>query len=207
MEKILDLYAQPYDPKNPLVCFDERPCQLIGNTIVPIPMKPGNCKKQDYQYKRNGTCCIFIAFCPGTGQRYTLVRKHRKRNDYAFFMQYLASQFPDADKIQLVQDNLNTHERGSFYTTFESNFAWTLSEKFCFYYTPKKASWLNMAEIEISALSKQCLDRRIPSINKLEKEVSIWTKARNQNCNTISWSFSKKDARFKLKKFYDFVKV
>lgn len=206
MEKILDLYAQPYDPKNPLVCLDERPCQLIGNTVVPIPMKPGSCKKQDYQYKRNGTCCIFIAFCPGTGQRYTLVRKHRKRDDYAFFMQYLASQFPDADKIKLVQDNLNTHERGSFYTAFGPSLAWALSEKFCLYYTPKKASWLNMAEIEISTLSKQCLDRRIPDINKLEKEVSIWTKARNRERHTINWSFSKNDARIKLKKFYDFAK-
>jgi len=206
MEKVLDLYAQEYNPLYPVVCFDERPCQLIDNVLVPIPMKPGECKKQDYQYKRNGICSVFMAFCPGTGQRYIQVKERRTKKDYASFMKYLSSCFPVAKKIQLVQDNLNTHTFGSFYNSFEPEIAWMLSEKFYFYYTPKKASWLNMAEIELLALSKQCLDRRIADIETLTKEVSIWTKARNKNNITVDWSFSKNDARVKLKKFYTSVR-
>lgn len=206
MENILNLYKQPYDPKNPVVCFDERPCQLIDDVLTPVAMKPSKPKQEHHEYKRNGTCSLFIAFCPGTGQRYTKVKKTRTRYDYALFMQTLASKFPDAQKIHIVQDNLNTHEFGSFYTAFTPEKAWSLSQKFCFHYTPKKASWLNMAEIELSAISRQCLDRRIGNIETLEKEVSIWTKIRNQKCTTVDWQFSEKDARDKFKRFYALVK-
>jgi len=144
MEKILDLYEQPYNVRRPVVCFDERPCQLIDDVVVPLPMKPGASKRQDYHYKRNGVCSIFIAFEPLRGKRFVQVRKRRTKEDYAEFMKELAEvHYLDAEKIVLIQDNLNTHTPGSFYEIFEPEDAFTLAERFEMHYTPKKASWLN----------------------------------------------------------------
>ena len=174
MEDVLDLYEKPYDPKRPVICFDERPCQLISDVIIPIPIKPGSPKKEHYEYVRNGTCCIFLAFEHCTGKRLICVKEHRKKVDYADFMKMLANHYPDAETILLVQDNLNTHTAGSFYEALPPNDAFELAKRFEYHFTPKKGSWLNMAEIELSALSKQCLDRRIGNIEKLADEVDIW---------------------------------
>lgn len=202
MEDILYLYELPYDPKRPLICFDERPCQLISDVVVPIPMKPGCPKKEDYEYGRNGTCCILIAFEPLTGKRIISVKEHRTNVDYADFMKILAQHYPDAETIVLVQDNLNTHKPGSFYDAFPPEEAFELAKRFEFHYTPKKGSWLNMVEIEISALSKQCLDRRIGNMETLAKEVSAWEQERNRTGATVRWKFNKNDAREKLSRHY-----
>jgi len=202
MEDILHLYGQPYDLKRPLICFDERPCQLIEDVLVPLPMKPGQSKRQDYHYKRNGVCNIFIAFQPHTGQRWAQVRERRTKRDYAAFMQELATCHPETEKIVLVQDNLNTHTPGSFYAALEPEKAFALAQRFEMHYTPPKASWLNMVEIELSALSRQCLDRRIGDIETLEREVLLWTEKRNIQQTTVQWQFTKDLARNKFERFY-----
>jgi hypothetical protein len=202
MEDILHLYEQPYDPKRPLICFDERPCQLIEDVLVPLPMEPGQSKRQDYHYKRNGVCTVFVAFQPHTGQRLVQVREHRTKRDYAAFMQELAAWQPEAEVILLVQDNLNTHTPGSFYAALEPTEAFALAQRFEMHYTPTKASWLNMVEIELSVLSKQCLDRRIGDIQTLEREVLAWTAKRNAQQATVQWQFTKDLARDKFVKFY-----
>ena len=204
MEKILDLYEKPYDPRYPLVCFDERPCQLIDDVVAPIAMKPGRSKREDYHYKRNGVCSVFIAFEPLRGYRITHTRKRRTKKDYAQFMKELAEKhYPNAEKIILIQDNLNTHSPGSFYEIFKPEEAFALAERFDMHYTPKKASWLNMVEIELSILSKQCLDRRIGDMNTLDSEMKAWAKQRNDQRATVKWRFTKNDARVKLQKFYN----
>ena len=165
---MLDLYEQPYDPKHPVICFDERPCQLIGDAIIPIPIKPGSPRKEHYEYIRNGTCCIFLAFEPRAGKRIVCVKERRTRVDYADFMKTLALRYPEAETILLVQDNLNTHTAGSFYEALPPDEAFKLARRFEFHFTPRKGSWLNMAEIELSVLSKQCLDRRIADLKILK---------------------------------------
>ena len=202
MEDVLDLYEQPYDPLRPVICMDERPCQLIDDVIVPIPMKPGKPRKRDYEYRRNGTCCILIAFEPKTGKRFIQVKEHRTKEDYAQFMKEIDLQYPDAETIQVVQDNLNTHSAGSFYKAFSPQEAFELAKKFQYHFTPIKGSWLNVVEIEISALSRQCLDRRIGDIKKLSNEVSAWERERNRTKATVSWEFSKEDAREKFHRHY-----
>lgn len=203
MEDILDLYSQPYNAKRPQVCMDERPCQLIGEVLAPMPMKPGRPQREDNEYERKGTCCIFIAFEPLTGWRWVQVNEHRTRVDYAHFMKELADNYyPDVECIRLVQDNLNTHSGGSFYEAFPPEEAFRRTKKFDYHYTPKKGSWLNMAEIELSALSKQCLDRRIRDIQILAREALAWERERNKHCKTVQWKFTKNDARIKLEKFY-----
>ena len=202
MEDVLDLYEQPYDPKRPVICFDERPCQLIGDVIVPIPIKPGSSKKEHYEYIRNGTCCIFLAFEPRAGKRMISVMEHRTKVDYANFMKILAQNYSDADTILLVQDNLNTHTSGSFYEAIPPEKAFELAKRFEYHYTPKKGSWLNMAEIELSALSKQCLDRRIGNMQKLAAEVGNWERERNATGATVRWKFNKDNARVKLQRHY-----
>jgi hypothetical protein len=202
MEDLLNLYEQPYDPRHPVICFDERPCQLIDDVIAPIPMKPGNPKKEHYEYGRNGTCCIFVAFEPRAGKRMACVKERRTKVDYANFMKELVQHYPDAESIRLVQDNLNTHTAASFYETFPPDQAFDLAEKFEYHYTPKKGSWLNMAEIELSALSKQCLDRRIGDIEKLAEEIGAWERERNRIKATVRWEFKKSDAREKLHRHY-----
>ena len=191
MEDVLDLYEQPYDPKHPVICFDERPCQLIGDAIIPIPIKPGSPKKEHYEYIRNGTCCVFLAFEPLAGKRLICVKERRTMVDYADFMRLLADQYPEAETILLVQDNLNTHTAGSFYNALPPDDAFQLGRRFEYHYTPKKGSWLNMAEIELSALSKQCLDRRIADMKRLIDEVSAWEQERNAIRATVRWRFSK----------------
>ena len=203
MEDVLDLYEQPYDPKRPVICFDERPCQLIGDVIIPIPLKPGSPTKEHYEYVRNGTCCIFLAFEPCAGKRLICVNKRRTKVDYANFMKKLAEHYPDAETILLIQDNLNTHTAGSFYEAIPPDDAFKLSKRFEYHYTPKKGSWLNMAEIELAALSKQCLDQRIPHIDQLEREVLAWARTRNQKRITVNWTFAQHHAREKLQRHYN----
>jgi DDE superfamily endonuclease len=202
MEDVLDLYEQPYDPKRPVICFDERPCQLIGDAIIPIPIKPGSPKKEHYEYVRNGTCCIFLAFEPRAGKRMICVKERRTKADYADFMKNLADHYPDAEAILLVQDNLNTHTAGSFYEALHPEEAFELAKRFEYHHTPKKGSWLNMAEIELSALSKQCLDRRIASIEALAGEINAWEHERNTVKATVRWKFNKCNARVKLQRHY-----
>ena len=202
MEDVLDLYEQPSDPKRPVICFDERPCQLIGDAIIPIPIKPGSPKKEHYEYVRNGTCCIFLAFEPRAGKRFVCVKERRTKVDYADFMKMLANQYPEAEKILLVQDNLNTHTAGSFYDALSPGDAFMLAKRFEYHYTPKKGSWLNMAEIELSALSKQCLDRRIADMKRLADEMGSWERKRNSIGATVRWRFNKDNARIKLQRHY-----
>lgn len=207
MEKLLWLYAQPYDVNFPVLCFDERPCFLIGDTVAPSNASPGKIARQDYHYEKLGSCCLLMAVEPLTGQRWAKVYPTRKAVDYADFMNFLAGQYPEAKKIRLVQDNLNTHCYGSFYKAFAAEKAFELSEKFQYFFTPKKASWLNMAEIEFSALSKQCLNRRIPSMDQLADEVEHIVKERNDKRIKINWQFSIQNARQIFKKAYSKIKL
>ncbi len=206
MEEVLDVYERDYDPQKPVICFDERPCQLLGDIVQPICMEPGQPQRQDYHYKRNGTCVVMIAVEPLSGKRIIEVKKQKTKKDYAMFMKKVEVAYPDAEKIILVQDNLNTHNPSSFYETFSSEDAFRLSQRFQMVYTPKRASWLNMAEIELSALSKQCLDRRLGTMEIFTHEVYAWAKKRNKNKTTISWQFTKKVARKKLNRHYDIIK-
>ena len=206
MEEVLNIYERAYDPLLPVICFDERPCQLIGDVVAPIPMKQGRAERQDYHYRRNGTCCIMIAFEPLAGTRIIEVKEQRTKKDYAHFMKKLQAAYPDAEKIILVQDNLNTHNPSSFYETFPTETAFRLSQRFQMAYTPKKASWLNMAEIDLSALSKQCLDRRLGDVNDLSKQVHAWANERNHQKVTVKWQFTKNNAREKLDRHYQNVR-
>jgi transposase len=203
MENILDLYELSYNPHRPRICFDERPCQLIDDVLTPLPMKPGQPKREDYHYARNGVCSLLIAFEPLRGYRFVQIRKQRTKKDYALFMKALAdTQYPQADTLLLIQDNLNTHSPGSFYAAFPAKDAFALAKRFEMHYTPNHASWLNMAEIELSVISKRCLDRRIGDIKTLEREVFACVKERNEQHATVQWRFTKNDARIKLKRFY-----
>ena len=203
MERVLDIYERPYDPKRPVVCFDERPCQLLADVMTAMALKPGHCQREDYHYERNGTCVVLMALEPQKGQRFAEVREQKTKKDYAQFMKRLAEQYPKAEKIILVQDNLNTHTPASFYETFPPQEAFALSQRFEMIYTPKKASWLNMAEIEFSALSKQCLDRRISQISILAQETNAWVQERNCQQTTVTWQFTKNNARDKFQRFYN----
>lgn len=202
MENVLDLYQQPYDPKHPVICYDEKQFQKLSNVTDDIPMKPGNPRKQDNEYKREGTCCILIAFEPKTGKRIIQVKDRRTKKDYAYFMKDLVQDYPEAEYVKLVQDNLNTHTAASFYEAFPPQEAFDLMKKFEYHYTPIKGSWLNMVEIEISALSRQCLDRRIGDIELLAREINAWERERNENKVTVHWEFSKEKAREKLQRHY-----
>ena len=173
---------------------------------MPLPMKPERVERQDYHYERKGTAVVLMAVEPLAGRRIVKITKRKTKKDYAEFMKDLSLHYPDADKIVLVQDNLNTHNPSSFYETFNAQEAFELSQRFEFVYTPKKASWLNMAEIELSAISKQCLDRRIADVKRLTNEVHSWVKQRNQKRTMISWQFTKNRAREKFSRFYDNIK-
>ena len=202
METLLHLYHLPYDPMYPVVCFDERPCQLIDHSIDPIPMEPGRPKREDYHYKRNGVASLFIAFEPLTGQRIVEARAQRTKADYAHFLNKVAQHYPNAIQIRLVQDNLNTHNPSAFYQTFDGNQAFELTQRFEMCYTPKKGSWLNMVEIEIAVLSKQCLSQRIGEMSELEQQVNAWAEARNRKKASVNWQFTLNRARQKFKRFY-----
>ena len=207
METILHLYQLPYNPMYPVVCIDERPCQLIDDIIAPMPMKPDKQKRQDYHYKRNGVASLFIAFEPLTGQRIVEVRDRRTKVDYAHFLNKVAQHYPNAIQIRVVQDNLNTHNPSSFYQTFEPSVAFDLTQRFDMYYTPKSASWLNMVEIELSVLSRQCLARRIGQVSELERQVNAWVEARNRKQVRVNWQFTLNHARKKFKRFYHYTQT
>lgn len=202
MENILNLYELAYNKSEPVICFDERPCQLIENIVLPLPMKPGKPKRVDYNYKRNGTCCLLVAFEPLTAFRMVQVVKQRTKIEYAQFMKKVCDQYTHTTKIHLVQDNLNTHTKGAFYKAFEPEQAFELAQKFQFHFTPVKASWLNMVEIELSVIARMCLNRRIPSMQLLNSEVNKLVKERNLKKATVNWQFTINDARKKLKNCY-----
>jgi len=179
MEALLKLYEKPYDKKNPVICLDEKPYQLLGDTRKSTLPKPGKIAKQDYEYKRNGTCSIFVAVEPKGKRHYTKVSKRRTRIDFANFVYELIVLYPNAKTIDIVLDNLNTHNKKSFVQAFGKEKAKEIMSKIRFYYTPKHASWLNMAEVEISVLSRQCLKSRIPSMSKLKPRIQSWQDNRN----------------------------
>ena len=205
MEHLLWLYAQPYDPRYPVICFDERPCFLIGDVVAPF--HDGHLTKEHYAYEKNGSCALLAAIEPLTGQRLALVLPQRTKKEYTEFCQALAALYPKATKIRLVQDNLNTHNASSFYEHLPADEAFALAQKFEFHYTPKSASWLNMIEIEFSALSRQCLDRRIATIELLRVEVLTLVKERSEKKIKIHWQFSIETARTKLNRHYEKVQA
>ncbi len=190
MERILWLYAQPYDPLYPVVCFDERPCFLIGEVVTPIPMENGKVRKEHYAYQKNGSCVTLAAIEPLTGKRLAQVQWQRTKKEFTQFCLALAATYPDAIKIRLVLDNLNTHDESAFYENLPADQAFALAQRFDFYFTPKSASWLNMIEIEFSALTRLCLNRRIPTFEKLESEVLAFFAHRSQKQVKINWQFS-----------------
>ena len=205
MEEILDLYEEPYDPKRPVVCFDERPCQLLADVRDPLPMEPGGHpnKRVDSEYERKGTCHVLMAFEPLKGWREVTVSKHRRKQEFALVMRKLAEEvYPDADRIRLVCDNLNTHSPGAFYELFPAEQARRLSKKIEFVYAPTHGSWLNMVEIELSVLVRQCLKRRLPDMETLEREARGWYEERNRLGASVDWRFTTEDARIKLRKLY-----
>ena len=203
MEDILDVYTRKYDKKRPLVCLDEVPRQLIDEVRTPIPGKPGKQIRFDTEYKRNGTCVIFMLSAPLKGWRRAEVSEHRTRKDWAKQIKKLVDvDFSDAEKVVVVMDNLNTHTIGSLYETFSPKEAKRIRDKLEIHYTPKHGSWLNMAEIEINVLINHGLTKRIPTIHQMIKEVAAWCKLRNKTANKINWRFTSDDARIKLKRLY-----
>lgn len=202
MERILWLYSLPYEPTMPVICFDERPCFLIGDRIEPIPMAPGQVKKEHYAYEKNGACSLLAAIEPLTGKRLALIEKQRTKKEFTMACQLIAKAYPEAKQIRLVLDNLNTHNKGAFYDHLPADEAWQLAHRFEFNYTPISASWLNMIEIEFSALSRLCLNRRIPDFDELQAEILQFFAKRTQQQNKINWLFSIDDCREKLNSKY-----
>jgi transposase len=203
MEDLLDLYGEAYDPKRPVICFDERPCPLIGEVRVPIPAQAGQAERYDYEYKRNGVANLFAFFEPLAGERLMEVTQHRTKVDFAHQMKTLVDVHrPDADCIRLVVDNLNTHNPAALYETFEPKEANRILKKLEFHYTPKHASWLNQVEIEFSVLSRQCLNRRIATQAELAEQIKVWQDERNDRKATVNWRFSSADARIRLEHLY-----
>lgn len=206
MEDLLHLYALPYDQKRPVVCFDEKPVQLVGELVEPLAMKAGTVRREDYEYERGGTANLLVAFEPLTGKRLVETSKQRTKADYCRFQQRVAASWPETEKIVLVQDNLNTHNASSFYENLEPEEAFALAQKFEMHYTPRKGSWLNIAELELSALSRICLSRRLGSVDELEREIQALVKERNELKIKVEWQFSIPQARQKLKRHYEKVK-
>jgi DDE superfamily endonuclease len=203
MEDVLDLYEEPYDPKRPVVCFDEMPYQMVAETCIPIPAKPGRVARYDYEYERRGMVNIFALFEAKAGWRHLDVAERRTGVDFAHAMRRLAEEhYPEAEKVRVVLDNLNTHTPASLYKAFEPEEARRVLRRLEFHHTPKHASWLNQVEIELSALSRQCLRRRIPDESTLKKENAAWEYERNKQEARVSWRFTAPDAREKLKRLY-----
>lgn len=203
MEDVLDLYAQPYAAQCPVVCFDELPYQLLRDVTPPQPAKPGRIAREDYEYDRQGTCNLFMTFQPQQGWRHVDVTARRTAHDFAYQMRTLVDvQFPEAEVIRVVLDNLNTHTPAALYQTFDAAEARRLTEKLEFHYTPKHGSWLNMVEIEWSVLVRQCLDQRLPDQAAVEGVVAPWEVRRNACRATVDWRFSVHDARTKLADLY-----
>jgi hypothetical protein len=205
MEQILWLYAQAYDPVYPVVCLDERPCFLIGDIVEPLAMQTGQIRKEHYAYEKLGSCALFAAIEPLTGHRIAQIHPRRRKKEFALFCQVVAAHYPEAIKIQVVLDNLNTHNTSAFYENLPADEAFALAQRFEFFYTPKSASWLNMIEIEFSALTRLCLNRRIPTIDQLESELMALIAERMAKQIKINWQFSIAAAREKLNSRYSVV--
>jgi hypothetical protein len=203
MENVLELYAEPYDPARPVVCFDEASKELRGEVAPPVPPAPGSPAKQDYEYTRHGTANLFVIVEPLAGRRHVTVTERRTIPDFAAQMKLLCDElYPEAEVIRVVLDNLNTHTLGSLFATFPPDEAWRLARRLEFHHTPKHASWLNMAECELSVLSRQCLGRRLPSKEAVAAEIGPWEAQRNRVGVKLQWSFRVADARRKLAHLY-----
>lgn len=208
MEEVLAVYKRPFDERFPQVCLDEGSKQLLAETREPLPMKKGVPERHDYEYHRDGMCSIFLACEPLAGRRILQVREQRTKADWAYFVRELIDRhYPQAEKIVLVLDNLNTHTPSAFYEVFEPAEAWRLAQKLEIHYTPKHGSWLNLAEIELSVLARQCLHRRLATSEEVRRQVAAWETHRNQAQATINWRFTAEDARIKLKRLYPSIEV
>jgi hypothetical protein len=207
MEDVLEVYMRPYDPARPVVCMDEKPYQLLGEVREPIPAEPGEVEKVDSEHRRESTCSIFIFTEPLAGWRYAEAFERRTKKDWAQRVKWvLDNQYPNVEKVVLVMDNLNTHVISSLYEAFSPEEAFRLAQRLEIHYTPKHGSWLDIAEIELSALAAQCLgDRRIPSIEALNNELTAWETQRNNNQKGVDWHFTYDDARIKLKRLYPII--
>jgi transposase len=203
MEDVLEVYTRPYDPLQPQVCMDETSKQLLRDARQSLPMEPGRPHREDYEYERGGVANVFMFLEPLTGRRWVDITEHRAKVDWAHQIQELVDErYPGAERIVLVMDNLNTHTPASLYEAFDPEEARRLSEKLEIHYTPKHGSWLNMAEIELSVLSRQCLERRVPDFETLQAEAAAWQRRRDAAGVKIDWRFSTGDARIKLKRLY-----
>ena len=203
MEQILDLYEEPYDPSRPVVCFDERPCQLVGEVREPLPTKPGAIERFDSEYERGGVCWVLMSFEPLSGWRELVVTERRRKREFALAMRRLLEErYPRAQKVRVVLDNLSTHTAAAFYETFPAEMARDLTRRIEFVYTPVHGSWLNMVEVEISVLVRQCLKRRLPDIETLDREARAWCTERNGLGASVDWRFRTEDARAKLRSLY-----
>jgi hypothetical protein len=203
MEDVLDVYHRPYDPARPVVAVDEASKQLVGEAVQPLPPEPGQPERFDYEYVRNGTANLFMISEPLAGWRHVMVTERRTAKDFAEVLRWLAEDvYPGAEKVVLVMDNLNTHKLASLYEAFPPEQARRIAERIEVHYTPKHGSWLNVAEIELSVLSRQCLDRRIESIDQLLKELEPWSEERNDRAVGVKWRFTTADARIKLRRLY-----
>ena len=206
MEDVIDVYELPYNPARPVVCMDEKPYQLLGDVREPLPMRPGDDQKTDSEYKRNGTCSIFAFVEPLGGKHHVSVHEHRTAIDWAQEIKYLSDvMFPDAEKIILVMDNLNTHKAAPLYKAFAPAEARRIIKRLEIHYTPKHGSWLDMAEIELNVMTRQCLSRRIDTIARLKNELSAWETERNRDGAKIRWHFQTGDAREKLISLYPII--
>lgn len=202
MEDVLDLYAAPYDPARPVVCFDESPKQLIGEVREPMPPQPGTPARQDTEYQRHGVRHLMMICEPKQGWRDVLLMERRTKVEFAHCMRYIVQSYPDAETIRVVLDNLNTHKAASLYATFPPEEARAIARKIEFHYTPKHGSWLNIAEIELAALSNMCLSQRIPDEDILRQQVEANVRERNAKAIPVKWKFSTQDARRKLARMY-----
>jgi transposase len=202
MEKVLEVYKRPYDRRFPVVCMDESPKQLIRETRLPVPMSPGMPARYDYEYERCGVCNIFMAGEPLAGKRMVRVTERRTKRDWAQFVKEIAEQYPQAERITLVMDNLSTHKPGSLYESFSPEEAKRLWDRFDFVFTPKHGSWLNVAEIELNVLNGQCLNRRIDEIETVRQEAQAWQEYRDSLEAKVNWQFTNEDARIKLERLY-----
>lgn len=203
MEDILELYHEPYDPNYPVVCFDEMPYCMFKDVLSALPMKPGKVERFDYEFERKGVCNIFIFFQPLTGWRQVVVFERRRKKELAVCLEKIVNEwFPEARQIRLVCDNLNTHNPSTLYENFDASEARRMVRKLDFRYTPKHGSWLNMAELELSVLSRQCLKRRIPTIEDVRIACSAWSEKRTEKRIGVDWRFSVEDARDKLGRLY-----
>ncbi len=203
MEDVLDLYAEPNDPKRPRVAFDEMPLQLLSEVRMPLPARPGQAERFDYEYRREGTCNLFLFFSPDTAWREVKVTQRRTAIDFAHCMRDLVDvHFPEAEKVRVVLDNLNTHTPASLYQAFAPEEASRIAKRLELHHTPKHASWLNMAEVEFSVLGTQCLDRRLPSMEVVQRETAVWCRDRNGSKATIQWRFTTAKAREKFSSRY-----